>query len=84
MRVFGDLPVVPLVCNFGTNSTIGITIFTICTNFSTNGIIKLVKMLPTNGTIGEPRTHVLRVVGSTRHNLASQCFIYSRVFCSLF
>ena len=35
-RVFGVLPMVPLVGTIGTND---ITIFTICTNFSTNGTI---------------------------------------------
>ena len=39
MRVFGVLPMVPLVDNICTIGTNGITIFTICTNLFTNGTI---------------------------------------------
>ena len=39
MCVFGVLPMVPLVGNICTIGTNDITIFTICTNFFTNGTI---------------------------------------------
>ena len=54
---------VPLVGNICTIGIKGITIFTICTNFFLPMVplviklVPMVQMLPTNGTIGEPRTH---------------------------
>ena len=62
--MFVVLPVVPLVGNICTVGTNGITIFTICTIFYLNvailviKLLQMVKMLPTNSTIGETRTYV--------------------------
>ena len=58
MRVFGVLPMVPLVGNICTN---GITIFYHLHPMVPLEIkvVQMVQILPTNGTIEEPRTHAI-------------------------
>ena len=63
--VFGVLPMVPLVGNICIIGANGITIFLPFASISLPMVplvvklLQMVKMLPTNGTIGEPRTNAL-------------------------